>query len=119
MSLDAWEENALNAIANDLTASAPEFVSRLSIFNRLTCGERLPEDQLATDKGGRGGKPRSLMSASNMRAWPVILVAIVMAVAAAAMIAVALALSATSQAPGRPRQPGQCAGSWLTACQRQ
>jgi hypothetical protein len=136
VSLDAWEKSALNAIANDLTAAAPEFASRLSIFNQLTCGERMPEDQLARDKGGRGrrrarphlrcprqrrprdGKPRSLMSAPDMGAWPVVLVAIVMLVATAAIIAVALALSVTSQAPGRSRQAGQCAGSWPTACQR-
>lgn len=131
MSLDAWEDNALSSIASDLTASAPELTSFLSMFNRLAAGERMPEDPPARQRGGRGcrrarprqrrlrgGKPGALMRAANTGAMPLVVVAVIMVVATTVSITLALVLGAASQAPGGSRRVMQCTGTWPVACQR-
>ena len=118
MSLDAREQRALNSIAVRLTASAPEFASRLSVFNRLTCGEQMPEDRQprvqerhgrhrgggASLAGGTEGNQGPLMRPSPGKAWPALPVAVALAVTIAVMITLALVLSATSHASGAVHQ---------------
>lgn len=43
MSLSAQEQQALNAIGDNLSVSDPELASLLATFTRLTAGENMPE----------------------------------------------------------------------------
>lgn len=132
MSLEAWEERTLNSIAADLTASAPELASRLSVFNRLALGEQMPghpqgretvdrhhhsqPHRRRRDRVGRGGETRaSLVRAANDRRWLIPVVFVV--VMAAIVTAMALAMSGSSHTPGGSRGTGQCAQMWPLACQ--
>ena len=132
MSLDAWEQRALNSIAESLTASAPEFVSRLLVFNRLTSGEQMPEGLQAKVKerhghgghwggrasliGGAEGNRGPLMHPSQGGALQVLPVVAALAVTIAVMITLALVLSATSHTSGGIRQASQCAQGWPIPC---
>ena len=129
MSLDAWEEKALSSIADDLTASAPEFASRLSVFNRLTCGEQMPGNPRAKDEDGRrsnrhappqrghrrgrtGIRPRARRS--NSGAWPaIVIISIVLMTASGIVLALTVG---TSQAPAGNGQAARCAPISVVAC---
>ena len=132
MSLDAWEQRALNSIAESLTASAPEFASRLSVFNRLTSGEQMPEDLQARMKeqhghgrhqGGRAsladgthGNRGPLMRPSHGRVLPVLPVATALALTIAVMITLALVMSATSHTSRGIHRASHCAQGWPIPC---
>ncbi len=132
MSLDAWEQRALNSIAASLTASAPEFASRLSVFNRLTSGEQMPEDLQARVKeqhghgrhqGGRAsladstqGNRGPIMRPSHGRVLPVIPMAAALALTIAVVITLALVLSATSHTSSGIHQGSHCAQGWPAPC---
>jgi hypothetical protein len=132
MSLDAWEERALNSIAADLAASAPELASRLSVFNRLTSGEQMPEDLQAKAEGRRGhhgARPRrrhrrvraDRMKGSRTRTahdgtWPVTPAVAFLAVITGIVIALAVVLNATSHQSGGTRGNGHYAQTRPTPC---
>jgi hypothetical protein len=140
VSLDAREQRALNSIAESLTASAPEFVSRLLVFNRLTSGEQLPEGLQAKVKerhgheyedghghgrhrggrsslaGGAEGNRGPLMRPSHGAAAQVLPVVAALAVTIAVMITLALVLSATSSTSAGIRQASHCAQGWPIPC---
>jgi hypothetical protein len=129
VSLDAWEERALKSIADDLAASAPEFASRLLVFNRLTSGEQMPEDPQVMRgeqrRGHRRARPRRgswrgragwmrdpvmRPHGRTLRAIPVIAI---LAVFTAIMIAIALVLGGSG--PGGTRA-SHCARAWPMTC---
>jgi hypothetical protein len=59
VSLNDWEDQALRAISAELSCSAPELASRLSLFNRLASGEQLPEHlRAAAPRGSRRHRAR-------------------------------------------------------------
>jgi len=130
VSLDAREQRALNSIAVRLTASAPEFASRLSVFNRLTSGEPMPEDLRSTAQQRHGrhrgggaspaygteGNRGPLMRPSPGKAWPALPVAAALAVTIAVMITLALVLSATSRTSRGKDQASHCAQAWAIPC---
>ena len=43
MSLNAWEQQALDSIKNGLAGSDPELAALLSAFTRLASGEEMPD----------------------------------------------------------------------------
>src|SRR5262249_52758167 len=49
VTLSARERRTLSCIADELADSAPELASFLSVFNRLTSGEELPQHRHASD----------------------------------------------------------------------
>lgn len=116
MSLDAWEKHALNSIAHDLAASAPELASCLSVFNRLASGEQMPEEPGAKAEARRGHRRGLGVRAAHSGTWPVIPVVALMAVTTAIMIAVALVLSSGDREQGRAPQTASCAQSWPVPC---
>ena len=136
MSLDAWEQRILDSIADDLTALAPEFASRLSVFNRLTADEQLPEGLQATVKqrrghdvarrhgrhrGGRAGGAEGdqgpiMMRPSQGGTTPVLPVVAVLAVIIAVAITLAVVLSTTSHASVGTRQGTPCVQMWPVPC---
>lgn len=137
MSLDAWEEQILGSIADGLTASAPELASRLSVFNRLACGEQMPEDLRARGGERRGrhdvrpdrraqrgrasrhGPKRGLLArAAERKIWLAIPVLAVMAVTTAILIAVALVQGPAGHKPGGTRPVRQCPTTWALVCPR-
>jgi len=130
VSLDAREQRALNSIAERLAASAPELASRLSVFNRLTSGEQIPEDLQSRVQarhgrhrgGGAGladateGSRGPLMRPTPGKAWPALPVAAALAVTVAIMITLALVLSATSHTSRGVHQASHCAQGWAIPC---
>jgi hypothetical protein len=131
VSLDAWEERALKSIADDLAASAPELASRLLVFNRLTSGERMPEDprvmkgeerrgrhRTRPRRGSRRGRAdwmRGSVMRSHGRTVPAIPVVAILAVAAVIMIAIALVRSGSGPRPAGTRA-SHCARTWPMTC---
>ena len=120
MCLSARERRTLSYIAGELTHSTPELASLLSVFNRLTSGEDMPERQQAR-KTGECERQRSRRSCRRtwtqrqasqvgQRAWPVIALLAFMSVS---IIVTALVLSHTSHGAGAN---GRCMQSWLIAC---
>jgi len=103
MCLSARERRTLSCIAGELTHSAPELASLLSVFNRLTSGEDMPERPQA-GKTGECERQRSRRSCQRtwiqrqasqvcQRAWPAMALPAFMSIA---MIVTALILSHTS-----------------------
>lgn len=120
MCLSARERRTLSCIADELTHSAPELASLLSVFNRLTSGEDMPERPRA-GRTGECERQRSRRSCQrtwtqrqasqvSRRAWPVIALLAFMSVS---MIVTALVLSHTSHGAGAN---GRCMQSWPIAC---
>jgi hypothetical protein len=115
VSLSAREQHTLSCIANELADSAPELTSFISVFNRLTSSEEMPELWQA-DKIARCGRQRPRRS--SRRTWtrrqashpgryvPVITV---LALIGVAMIIVALMLSINGR---EVSGNGRCAQSW-------
>jgi hypothetical protein len=133
VSLDAWEEYALSSIADDLAASAPGLASRLSMFNRLTSGEQMPESLRAAEEERRehhGARPRRrhrrgwfgwlsrecglVARAADEGTWSVIPVVVSMAVTIAILITLGLTLGATHHT----HHSGQCTQTWPVPCSR-
>lgn len=120
MCLSARERRTLSCIAGELTHSAPQLASLLSVFNRLTSGEDMPERPQA-GKTGECERQRSRRSCQrtwtqrqasqvSRHAWPVIALLAFMSVS---MIVTALVLSHTSHGTGAN---GRCMQSWPIAC---
>lgn len=120
MCLSARERRTLSCIAGELTHSAPELASLLSVFNRLTSGEDMPERPQA-GKTGERERQRSRRSCRRawtrrqacqvgQRAWPVIALLAFMSVS---IVVTALVLSHTSHGVGAN---GRCMQSWPIAC---
>ncbi|MBO0836812.1 MAG: hypothetical protein J2P28_15070 [Actinobacteria bacterium] len=143
MSLNAWEEDALNSIRDDLATSAPELASRLLVFNRLTRGEQMPENLRAKEEGrheyrlarprrrvrsGRAKQPggaacatgpgeRFLMCAADKRAWRLsVSVFAVLVVTIAIVISLAVVLGAPGHTSGHSRTPGGCVPAFTMTC---
>jgi hypothetical protein len=132
VSLDAWEERTLKSIAENLAASAPELASRLSVFDRLTSGERMPEDSRAKAEGRPGhhrARPRRrpghdragrmqgpLMHAPDEGAYPVATLVTILAVTIAVLIALSLVPGTASGPPPGTQQAGLCAQTWPLPC---
>lgn len=110
MSLDAWEERALGSIADGLSASAPELASRLSVFNQLTCGERMPEYPWVKAEGRRShGRARG----SGAPAWPVVMVISVVAAVTTTAIVLALTVHGPGDAPGGNPPAARCTVGYI------
>ncbi len=110
MSLNAWEQNALDSIKDRLASSDPALVARLTIFARLASGEEMPaREKIQVGSRGtiqcpapRAGHTRRVYQRLQQAALLLWLVTIV------ALIAVALTSNSGSQ--------GTCTGSWATFC---
>lgn len=99
MSLNAWEQQALESIQNGLAASAPELAAMLSTFNLLASDEEMPDSEKL-----RAGSRRALRWLRRARRAPRLrracqraglqrTVLLLSALTTAALIAVAIALS--------------------------
>jgi hypothetical protein len=49
--LTEWEQRTLGCIADELADSAPELTSMLTVYNRLTSGEAMPDRQRVSETG--------------------------------------------------------------------
>lgn len=77
MSLGVREQHVLNAIENRLASSDPKLSSQLATFNRLSAGEAFPAREQI-----RSGAHRC-----SQLAWPLLWLAICVALIAAALLA--------------------------------
>ena len=120
MCLSARERRTLSYIASELTHSTPELASLLSVFNRLTSGEDMPERQQAC-KTGECERQRSRRSCRRtwtqrqasqvgQRAWPAIALLTFVSVG---MIVTALIVGHTSHGAGTN---GRCMQSRPIVC---
>jgi len=106
MSLNAWEQQALDSIKAGLASSDPTLVARLAMFTRLASGEEMPAREKLqagsrrTSPGSRNPRRARLRQAVPPLLWLVITFA---------LIAVALAYN-------RSDSRGTCSGSWVTLC---
>jgi len=100
VSLNASQQRTLGYIADYLADTAPELASMLSVFNRLTSGEEMPDRREA----GEGARHRP-------RVWPIAAVALTVATA----IAITLVLTLTGH--GSSANPG-CTRTWPIVCAR-
>ena len=81
MSLNAGEQRTLSCIADELAGSAPKLTSMLTVFNRLTSGEEMPDHrppgETGKDQRHRSRAPRRRSSARRPRSrirkrvWPI------------------------------------------------
>jgi len=122
VTLSARERRTLSCIADELADSAPELASFLSVFNRLTSGEELPQHRHASDteKCDRQRSRRSRRHTwTRRKASPgrqrVRLATAALTLISVAMIVVALVLSHPSHEAGGK---GHCAQSWPIVCAR-
>ena len=115
MSLNAWEQQALDSIKDGLTGSDPELAALLSAFTRLASGEDMPDREKT-----RAGSRRSLrrlrrarMRANVRRVWQRLCfqraALLLCLLTSAALIAVALALPAGGD-------HATCAETWAMVC---
>lgn len=120
VSLSAGEQRTLSRVAYELAGSAPKLASLLSLFNRLTSGEEMPERWQKAGKTGKCERQRPRrsrrwrtrrVSHAGQRAWPVIIALTLIGVA---VIVVALVLSHTGHEAGGN---GRCMQSWPIVCQ--
>ena len=120
MTMSARERRALGCISDELADSAPELASLLSVFNRLTSGEDMPERRHAsnTEKCERQRSRQSRWQTwTRRKASPgrqrLRLVIAALTLISVAMIVVALALGHLSHEAGRK---GHCVQSWPIVC---
>ena len=81
LSLNAGEQRTLSCIADELAGSAPKLASMLTVFNRLTSGEEMPDHrqpgETGEDQRHRSRAPRRRSSARRpksqigKRMWPI------------------------------------------------
>lgn len=119
MSLSAWEQHTLSRIADELADSAPELMSLLSVFNRLTSGEEMPERWQAgrtgkcEQRGSRRSRRRTWTqrqaSHAGRRAWIITALTLM----SLAVIVVALVLSLAGHGAGTN---GRCVQLWPLVC---
>jgi hypothetical protein len=122
MSLNAWEQDALDSIKNGLADSDPALVARLSMFTRLASGEAMPvREKLQAASRRMASRPARRTPARTSGArrtgrmyqrlgLPRTML-LVWLVTTTALIAAALASS-------RAGAHFSCTGSWATLCAR-
>ena len=121
MSLNAGEQRTLSCIADELADSAPKLTSMLTVFNRLTSGEEMPDhrqpDETGKDQRDRSRASRRRSSARRPRShirkrvWPITALALTVITA----IVVTVLLMLTSHGSGANTG---CMQSWLLVCPR-
>jgi hypothetical protein len=71
LSLNAGEQRTLSCIADELAGSAPKLASMLTVFNRLTSGEEMPDHrqpgETGKDERHRSHAPRRRSGARRPR----------------------------------------------------
>jgi hypothetical protein len=126
VALNAWENRTLRAITYELSRSAPEFASSLSVFNRLASGESLPEHVPARWCGQHGRhrrSPRGARDGRDCRTQPararpggVLLFAAVLTATAVAIV-LAVVLAGVGQTPARTKEgPASCPMAVPSTC---
>jgi anti-sigma-K factor RskA len=103
VSLNASQQRTLGYMADYLADTAPELASMLSVFNRLTFGEEMP-DRREAGETARGTRHRP-------RVWRIAAVALTVVTA----IAITLVLTLTGH--GSSANPG-CTRTWPIVCAR-
>ena len=121
MSLNAAEQRTLSCIADELADSAPKLTSMLTVFNRLTSGEEMPDHrqpgETGKDERHRSHAPRRRSGARRPRShirkrvWPITALALTVITA----IVVTVLLMLTSHGSGANTG---CMQSWLLVCPR-
>lgn len=113
MSLNAWEQQALDSIRDCLASSDPSLVARLTMFTRLASGEEMP----AREKIHPVSRQATLLSRADQarprrpdqRAGLQRVMLLLWLVTTLVLIAVALAYN-------RGGSQGTCTGSWGALC---
>jgi hypothetical protein len=106
MSLNAWEQQALDSIRDGLTSSDPTLVARLTMFTRLASGEEMPAgEKLQASMQRSRPESRNPRRARLRQAVPPLL-----------WLAITFALIAVALAYNRGDSQGVCSGSWVTLC---
>jgi hypothetical protein len=119
VSLNAGEQRTLSCIADELAGSAPKLTSMLTVFNRLTSGEEMPDHrqpgETGKDQRHRSHAPRRRSSARRPRShirkrvWPITALALTVITA----IVVTVLLILTSHGSGTNTG---CVQSLATVC---
>ena len=100
MSLNAWEQQALDSIKDGLTGSDPELAALLSAFTRLTSGEDRPDGEKIQPRSRRAlrrlrrARWRATLRRVGQRLGLQGIVALLFVLTSTTLIAVAVALSA-------------------------
>jgi hypothetical protein len=106
MSLNAWEQNALNSIKNGLADSDPALVARLAMFTRLTSAEDMPvREKIQAVKLGVARRRRRLYQRVGVGRTMLLV-----------WLVTTLTLITAAVASSRASGPSTCAGSWGSLC---
>lgn len=113
MSLNTWEQRALDSIRKGLASSDPSLVARLALFTRLVSGEEMPAREKIHAAAPRAALlsrpgPGPSRRADQRRGLQRVML-LLWLVTTLALIAVALAYN-------RGGSQGTCTGSWATLC---
>jgi len=113
MSLNAWEQQALDSIGDALASSDPTLVSRLALFTRLASGEDLPaREKIQAGPGSAARRPRRRprrARARYQRSGLQRAVLLLWLLTTVVLIAVAVVYD-------RVGGHGPCTGTWVTMC---
>jgi hypothetical protein len=119
--LDAWERRTLGCIADELADSAPELTSMLTVYNRLTSAEPMPDRQRVSETGeaarhrSRTRLRRSSAGCQRRRArrrvWPMTAVALTM------ITTIVMTLVVILTGHGSGGKPA-CTQAWPVMCAR-
>ena len=110
MSLNAWEQDALNSIGDGLADSDPALVARLAMFTRLASGEAMPvreKIQAASRQAVRHGARSSRRLRRRLDVGRAMVLV---------WLVTTLALIATALASSRASGPSACLGTWGSLC---
>ena len=121
MSLNAGEQRTLSCIADELAGSAPKLTSMLTVFNRLTSGEEMPDHrqpgETGKDQRHRSRAPRRRSSARRLRSHIRKRVWSITALALTVITAIVMTVLLILTSHGSGANTG-CTQSWLIVCAR-
>jgi len=119
MSLNAWEQRALESIKDGLVGSDPTLVARLAIFTRLASGEDMPTGERIQVGSERVSRPDSRHPRRGEvpphAHWMYQRLGLQRA-AVLLWLVITLALIAVALAFNRNGTPGACTGTWASFC---
>ena len=110
MSLNAWEQDALDSIGDGLADSDPALAARLVMFTRLASGEAMPAREKLQAASRRvvqrsAGRSRRLYRRLGLQRTMLLV-----------WLVTTLTLIAAAVGSSRGDGPRTCTGSWATLC---
>ena len=100
MSLNPWEEQALESISDRLTEADPKLATLLDTFSRLTAGEHMPVRETVRRRRRRPARRARRVRRHVQRAGPGPAMLLLWLAISVTLIAVAVVLSQGASRPG-------------------